>query len=135
MYSVLDARTVVTTDHTGKEVKNNLIRLQNPWSDAHEWNGDCSDLREDFWTDEVKEQFHKAYDDVRTDAGSSRFMHAWYHDDGIFCIPVEDFLKFFTQIVVVRDFSESTFGVEYENRWKPQKSFLSTRTKEIHQDR
>ena len=96
MYSILDARTVTTTDFNGKKVENNLIRLQNPWSDAEEWKGDCSDKRSDFWTEEVKEQYNKAYEDVCTDGGNSRFMHAWYEDDGIFCIRVEDFLKFFT---------------------------------------
>ena len=55
MYSILDARTVITTDHTGKKVENNLIRMINPWSDAKEWNGNCSDLRDDFWVPEVKE--------------------------------------------------------------------------------
>ena len=63
----------------------------------------------------MKEQYNKAYEDVCTDGGNSRFMHAWYEDDGIFCIKVEDFLKYFTQIVVVRDFAEQTFGVEYES--------------------
>ena len=55
MYSILDARTVMSTDHKGKKVENNLIRLQNPWSDAQEWNGDCSDMKDNFWTDDVKD--------------------------------------------------------------------------------
>ena len=43
---------------------------------------------------------------MRTDGGHNRFMHSWYKDDGIFVMNVEDFLEYFTQLVVVRDFSE-----------------------------
>ena len=131
MYTILDARTVVTTDHQGKKVENNLIRLQNPWSDAKEWNGDASDLRKDFWKPEVEEQFNRVYADTQTDGGDSRFMHVWRTDDGVFCMPIDDFLKHFTQITVVRDFSEATFGVEYECQWKPQKSFMATRSNPV----
>ena len=46
-------------------------------------------MKEDFWTDEVKEQFRRAYEANKEDAGDERFMHTWYQDDGIFCIPVE----------------------------------------------
>ena len=53
MYSILDVRSVMTNDHKGKPQEINLIRLQNPWNDALEWNGKCSDL-DQFWTDEVK---------------------------------------------------------------------------------
>ena len=78
MYSILDVRSVMVTDHTGKPEEINLVRLQNPWNDAQEWNGRCSDLHNDFWTDEVKQQFLDAYDSMRKDAGDSRFMHGWY---------------------------------------------------------
>lgn len=113
MYSVLDVRTVDFKDHENKRQEVNLIRLQNPWNDGVEWNGRCSDM-DKFWTDEVKEKFIQAYDDMRTDAGNARFMHSWYQDDGIFCMRVEDFLEYFTQIVVCRDFTEQFFGVEYD---------------------
>ena len=48
-----------------------MIRLQNPWSDAKEWNGDCSDKRQDFWTDAVRDQFNRSYGDSQTDGGDS----------------------------------------------------------------
>jgi len=31
-----------------------LVRLQNPWADAPEWNGRCSDKDDAFWTPDVK---------------------------------------------------------------------------------
>ena len=108
-----------------------MIRLQNPWSDAKEWSGDCSDKRQDFWTDAVRDQFNRAYGASQTDGGDSRYMHVWHADDGIFCMPIDDFLKHFTQVTVARDFSEATFGVEYECQWKPQKSFMATRSNPV----
>jgi len=53
-------------------------------------------MNADFWTDEVKEQFLKSYDEMRTDGGNSRFMHGWYLNDGIFCMRIEDFLDYFS---------------------------------------
>ena len=72
---------------------------------------------------------------MRTDSGNARFMHGWYQDDGIFCMRIEEFLEFFTQMIVCRDFTEQFFGVEYDQPWQLQRSFLATRTKEIMQDR
>lgn len=51
MYSILDVRSVMISDHSGKQTEVNLVRLQNVWSDGQEWNGRCSDLNEDFWTE------------------------------------------------------------------------------------
>ena len=51
---------------------------------------------------------------MRTDGGNPRFMHGWYHADGIFAMRIEDFLEHFTQITVCRDFTEQFFGVEYD---------------------
>ena len=72
---------------------------------------------------------------MRTDGGNSRFLHAWNLDDGIFTMRVEDFLDYFTSIVVCRDWSEQFFGVEYEQPWKLTKSMLSTKSKTILEDR
>ena len=80
-------------------------------------------------------QFLQAYEEVRTDEGNPRFMHAWKQNDGIFCMRVEDFLEYFTQIVVCRDFTGQFHGVEYDQPWKLQDSFLATRSKPLKQDR
>ena len=60
------------------------------------------------------DQFNRVYSETQIDGPDSRFTHVWHTDDGIFCMPIEDFLKHFTQITVVRDFSEATFGVGYD---------------------
>ncbi len=100
-----------------------------------EWNGRCSDLNHDFWTDQVKQQFLDSYDEMRTDSGNARFMHGWYQDDGIFCMRIEDFLDYFSQLTVCRDFTETFFGIEYDQPWNLQESFMASRTKPLKQDR
>jgi len=57
MYSVLDVRTVMgpSPAQGGEQIEYNLVRLQNPWADASEWKGRCSDANDDFWTPEVKQ--------------------------------------------------------------------------------
>ena len=72
---------------------------------------------------------------MRVDAGNSRFLHGWYQNDGIFCMRIDDFLDYFTQMVVCRDFTEQFFGVEYDQPWNLQDSFIATRTRKIKQDR
>jgi len=54
MYSVLDVRVIQNAQN--KQVT--LVRLQNPWADAPEWNGRCSDKDDAFWTQEVKGSFN-----------------------------------------------------------------------------
>ena len=119
MYSILDVRSVMISDpgSRSKPQEVNLVRLQNPWNDAQEWNGKCSDT-DTFWTEDVKQKFLDAYEEVRTDEGNSRFLHGWYLNDGIFAMRLEDFMDYFTQIIVCRDWSEQFFGVEYEQPWK-----------------
>lgn len=46
MYSVLDIRVIQTPQNK----QATLVRLQNPWADAPEWNGRCSDKDDSFWT-------------------------------------------------------------------------------------
>jgi len=53
-----------------------LIRLQNPWADAPEWNGRCSDKDDAFWTQEVKSSFNLK--DASQNDSDSRFKHFWY---------------------------------------------------------
>ena len=108
MYSVLDVRVVKNSQD--KQVT--LIRLQNPWADAPEWNGRCSDKDDAFWTQEVKSSFNLK--DASQNDSDSRFKHFWYQDDGIFCMMVEDVLEYFTQIVACRDYPENYFAVEYD---------------------
>lgn len=48
---------------------------------------------------------------------------------------MEDFLDYFTTVIVCRDFTEQFFAVEYDQPWKLQPSFLKTSTKNIMQDR
>ena len=107
MYSILDVRTVMVSDpgSRSKPQEVNLIRLQNPWNDAQEWTGKCNDM-DPFWTDENKQKFIDAYEDMRTDGGNSRFIHTFNMDDGIFMMRVEDFLEYFTSVIVCRDWSE-----------------------------
>ena len=136
MYSILDVRSVMVSDpgQRSKPQEVNLIRLQNPWNDAQEWNGKYNDM-DTFWTEEIKQKFLDAYEEMRTDDGNSRFLHGWYMNDGIFAMRLEDFLDYFTQIIVCRDWTEQFFGIEYEQPWKLQKSYLSTKSKTILQDR
>lgn len=54
MYSLLDVRSVMVSGANGRPEEVNLVRLQNPWNAAQEWNGRCSDLNSEFWTDDVK---------------------------------------------------------------------------------
>ena len=68
-----------------------MIRLQNPWADAPEWNGRCSDKDDQFWSEEIKAKFNSQ--DCDQDA---RYKHSWYLDDGIFCMMAEDVLEYFT---------------------------------------
>ena len=67
MYTILDARTVFQKLPGGKPVEVNLIRLQNPWSEALEWRGKCCDMDDGFWTQETKDQFNSL--DVLKQAG------------------------------------------------------------------
>lgn len=136
MYSILDVRTVMVSDpgQRSKPQEVNLVRLQNPWNDAQEWNGKYNDM-DNFWSNDNKQKFLDAYEDMRTDDGNSRFIHGWNMDDGIFTMRVEDFLDYFTSIIVCRDWTEHFFGVEYEQPWKLTKSYLSTKSKTILQDR
>jgi hypothetical protein len=117
-------------------VEVNLIRIQNPWSEAQEWRGKCCDLDEAFWTQDVKDQFNSAdiiketganVNDVKT-IKSSRYTHQWYQDDGIFVMRIDDFLQHFNQLVVCRPFPENHFGVEFSAIWKPTESFLPKKT-------
>ena len=55
MYSVLDIRVVYNAEYQSVT----LVRLQNPWAGAPEWNGKCSDKDDAFWTKEVKANFNK----------------------------------------------------------------------------
>jgi hypothetical protein len=54
----------------------------------------------------------------------SRFAHAWFKNDGIFFMRVEDFLTYFNQLVVCRPFPENHFGIEFSAVWRPTESFL-----------
>jgi hypothetical protein len=84
-------------------VEVNLIRIQNPWSEALEWRGKCCDMDDGFWTQETKDQFNSL--DVLKQAGgdlsdqkslkSNRYAHQWYQDDGIFVMRIEDFIQHF----------------------------------------
>lgn len=54
----------------------------------------------------------------KADQANKRYTHTWYLDDGIFAMRVEDFMDMFTQLVIVRDFPQSNFGIEYNPTWK-----------------
>ena len=110
-YSILDVREVKTTDATGTRNVYKLVRLMLPWAGCVEWKGTCSDFDENFWTKDTKETFSAAdkLDKAaaeRPDLLSQRFVHDWTAtDDGIFAMQIEDFMKFFSQIMVLRDLS------------------------------
>ena len=65
---------------------------------------------------------------------SERYQHAWYQDDGVFCMMVEDVAEYFTQIVVCRDFPENFFAVEYDQAWNVQKGFIDQKERGLLQD-
>jgi hypothetical protein len=104
MYSVLDTRTVKAVNSMGAPQDFLLVRLQCPWADAVEWSGRCSDMNDHFWTPDVKKAFNSQNQMEGQDKINKRFIHAWYEDDGIFCMRIEDFMETFSQLVVCRDF-------------------------------
>jgi hypothetical protein len=111
-YSILDCRECTINDETGESVK--LVRLQNAWEDAAEWNGDYSD-EDPIWTPKLKSYFKS----LSSNKDNPRYVHEWFSDDGIFCMRIEDFISYFNTIYVVRDFPDNYEGVKYSNKWDP----------------
>lgn len=135
VYSVLDVRRVTQKHASGQVEHIDLVRLQNPWADAQEWEGKFCD-RDPFWEDEAKKQeFNNYYFKVGVEADNARYLHGWGFDDGIFAMRVADFLDYFTQMTVCRPFGGGVFGVEYEQQWKLTDSFMATSLNPIKQDR
>jgi hypothetical protein len=76
-YSVLDCRECTINEDTGESVK--LVRVQNPWDDAPEWNGPFSD-DDEIWTPQLKSYFRS----LSSNQDNKRYVHEWYSMDGIF---------------------------------------------------
>ena len=111
-YSVLDWREVELKETNNKTVR--IVRVQNPWENAIEWNGDfCDDDK--IWTPTMKTYFKS----LSSNKENNRYVHEWYTDDGIFWIRTEDFASYFNNIYVVRDFPDNYEGVRYSSSWNP----------------
>jgi hypothetical protein len=68
-------------------------------------------MNDHFWTPDVKAQFNSQNQREEGDVISDRFIHKWYADDGIFAMRIEDFLTYFSQLTVCRDFPTHCYGV------------------------
>jgi hypothetical protein len=124
-YTILDVREIRNSSSTSSMDGSDtirLVRLKNPWANSPEWNGTYSDTDATAWTQEVKNKFNNlnmldGYSD------NERYIHRWNAEDGIFVMKIEDFVEMFNQIVVVRDFPDSCFGVKFEDEWSPSYGF------------
>lgn len=74
-------------DAYGDNVK--LVKMRNPWGTSGEWKGDWSD-KSDCWTPDLRKQ-----------VGSTD------EDDGIFFIPIEDYMTHFSDTSVCVASSQS----------------------------
>jgi hypothetical protein len=110
-YSILDCREVKLQDTTNETVK--IVRVQNPWKDAVEWNGAYND-DDEVWTPKMKAYFEGL---------SSTKVHRWFSNDGVFCMKIEDFAQYFNTMYIVRDYPENYEGVKYMHSWDPSNGY------------
>lgn len=76
-YSILDCREVTLKDTSNETVR--VVRVQNPWKDATEWNGDFND-DDPVWTPKMKSYFET----LSSNKTNNRYVHRWFSNDGIF---------------------------------------------------
>ena len=103
-----------------------------PWAGSVEWKGACSDYDEAFWTQEAKDAFsnHDKHDPAaaeRQDLLGQRFIHQWSkRDDGIFAMTIEDFMRYFTHLTVLRSLAPNFYEVQYFAAFQPSHGTLSS---------
>ncbi len=101
-----------------------LTRIHCPWGlavvDGKLWSGAFS-MRDPHWTARFKERFNAFYLEQRNRYGEDVFVHSFDSkvQSGAAVVPMDDFLKVFNTMVVVRDYPQWYNGVEYESAWIP----------------
>ena len=102
----------------------NLVQLECPWGLAIErgklWKGDFNPKSEK-WSESLKKRFNEFYPTYTNRYGESLFGNEFSSTslNGNCILSLEDYLKYFNTLIILRDFPYLYNAIEFEGVWVP----------------